>query len=69
MTLHEALARPTISVPDASRLFYDLGRNASYDAAKRGEIPTVDIGGKRRALVAPIAEKLGLQFTAGRAAA
>jgi hypothetical protein len=68
MTLEEALARPTISVPDAGRLFYDMGRNASYDAAKRGDIPTVIIGGKVRAVVAPIAEKLGLRLTAGKAA-
>lgn len=68
MTLDEALALATISVPEAGRLFYDLGRNASYDAAKRGEIPTVDIGGKKRAVVAPIAERVGLRSTVGKAA-
>lgn len=69
MTLEEALAKATVSIPEAGRIFYELGRNASYEAAKRGDIPIVEIGGKKRAVVAPIAEKLGLRSTAGRAAA
>lgn len=68
MTLDEALAKATISVPDAGALFYGLARNASYDAAKTGDIPTVKIGGKKRVPVAPLAEKLGLRSTVGRAA-
>ena len=69
MTLTEALSLATVSVPEAGELFYGLGRNASYDAAKRGDIPTVTIGGKIRVPVAPIAIQLGLQPTAGKAAA
>jgi hypothetical protein len=34
----------TLSVPDAGRIYFALGRNASYDAAARGEIPTIRIG-------------------------
>jgi hypothetical protein len=34
----------TISVPDAGRRYFGMSRNASYDAAARGEIPTVRIG-------------------------
>ena len=34
----------TITVPDAGRIYFGLGRNASYDAAKRGEIPTIKVG-------------------------
>ena len=34
----------TISVPEAGRRYFDLGRGASYDAAKRGDIPVVRIG-------------------------
>lgn len=68
MTLNEALARPTIPVPDAGKLFFGLGRNASYDAAKRGEIPTMKVGGRVVAIVAPLAEKLGLRTNFGRAA-
>ncbi len=60
MTLDEALSRPTIPVPDAGSIFFGLSRNGSYEAAKRGDIPTVSMGRKRLALVAPIAERLGL---------
>ncbi|WP_167391373.1 hypothetical protein [Mesorhizobium temperatum] len=69
MTLDEALSHATVSVPDAGRLFFNLARNASYDAAKRGDIQTIKIGGKMVVPVAPIAAQLGLQFkAAGRAA-
>ena len=34
----------TISVPEAGRRYFGLGRNASYMAATRGELPTVRIG-------------------------
>lgn len=60
MTLSDALGMATVSVPDAGRLFFNLARNASYDAAKRGDIPTVKIGGKIMVPVAPVAAKLGL---------
>jgi len=69
MTLDEALSRATISVPDAGKLFFGLAKNASYDAAKRGDFDTLTIGGKILVPVAPIAQRLGLPFTAGRAAA
>lgn len=68
MTIEEALSRPTISVPDAGKLFFGLARNAAYDAAKAGDIPTVKIGGRIMVPVAPLAEKLGLRSTVGRAA-
>jgi len=38
------LERLAISIPEAGASI-DLGRSASYDAAKRGDIPTVRIGG------------------------
>jgi len=34
----------TISVPEAGKRYFGLCRNASYDAAARGEIPTIKIG-------------------------
>ena len=34
----------TMTVPQAGRTYYDLGRNASYEAARRGEIPTIKVG-------------------------
>lgn len=34
----------TMSVPEAGKKYFGLSRNGSYDAAKRGEIPTIRIG-------------------------
>lgn len=68
MTLDEALSRPTISVPDAGRLFFGLARNAAYDAAKSGHIQTIRVGGRIVVPVAPLAAKLGLRTNFGTAA-
>jgi hypothetical protein len=65
MTLEEALSRPTIPVPDAGRLFFGIGRNAAYDAAKRGDFETIEIGGRIVVPVAPLAAKLGLRANIG----
>ena len=32
----------TITVPEAGRKYFGLCRNASYDAAARGEIPVIN---------------------------
>jgi hypothetical protein len=34
----------TLPVPEAGRRYFGLGKNASYAAAHRGEIPTIKIG-------------------------
>jgi hypothetical protein len=34
----------TVSVPEAGRRYFGLCRNASYDAAARGDIPTIRMG-------------------------
>ena len=34
----------TLSVPEAGRLYLGIGRDSSYEAAKRGEIPVIRIG-------------------------
>lgn len=67
ITLQEALSQATLSIPEAGWAFFKLGRHGSYEAARRGDIQTVDVGGKKRVPVAPIAKQLGLPFTAGRA--
>jgi hypothetical protein len=36
----------TMSVPEAGRIYYGLSRAASYDAAARGDIPTIRVGNK-----------------------
>ena len=37
-------APKTISVPEAGERYFELGRNASYEAARRGELRTIKIG-------------------------
>lgn len=61
MKVQDALRRPTISVPEAGKAFYGLAKNASYDAAKSGQIPTIEVGGRKFAVVAEIAKQLGLK--------
>ena len=65
MTIDEALRSPTISVPDAGSLFFGLGRCASYEAARRGDIPTIKIGGRLLVPVVALAEKVGLKARIG----
>jgi len=48
--------QPTLTVPVAGG-FLGLGRDSAYNAAKRGEIPTIRIG---RRLVVPTAALLTL---------
>ena len=55
----------TMTVPAAVKLYYDLGKNASYDAAKRGEIPTIRIG--RLLRVPIIALERQLEMVAAKA--
>jgi hypothetical protein len=55
---------PTISVPQAGRIF-GLSRPASYEAAKRGELPTIRIGRRLFVPVGKLREMLGLDVMAG----
>jgi hypothetical protein len=50
--------RLTMSVPEAGRLFFGLSRNASYRAALAGTIPSLRVGGRLFALVAPLERML-----------
>lgn len=52
-------ARPTISVPEAGELL-GLGRSASYEAAKRGDIPTIPVGRTLKVPTAKVLDLLGL---------
>jgi hypothetical protein len=47
----------TMAVPAAGRKYFNLGRNASYDAAKRGDIPVIKIGGRIVAVI-PALERM-----------
>jgi hypothetical protein len=48
----------TLSVPVAGRRYFDLGKNASYEAAKRGEIPVIKIGSRLRVPVVALERML-----------
>ena len=48
----------TMSVPECGRLYFGLGRNASYEAAKRGDIPTIRIGRLLRAVPSVLDRRL-----------
>jgi excisionase family DNA binding protein len=49
---HDNVEHPYVtSVPDAGRTYLNLGRGASYEAARRGEIPTIRVG---RKLLVPV---------------
>jgi hypothetical protein len=48
----------TLSVPVAGRRYFDLGRNASYEAAKRGELPVIRIGSRLRVPIAALERML-----------
>jgi len=56
----------TLPIPEAGRRYFGLGRNASYAAAKRGDIPTIQIGRLLRAPVVALERRLE---EAGQAAA
>ena len=38
----------TMSIPLFGKLVFDLGEAKSYEAAIRGDIPTIKLGGKKR---------------------
>jgi hypothetical protein len=56
--MQEGSAPKTMTVPDAGRIYFGLGRNASYDAAKRGDIPTIKVGRLLRVPVAAMERRL-----------
>jgi excisionase family DNA binding protein len=47
----------TVSVPEAGK-WLGIGRNAAYEAARRGEIPTIKIGKLLRVPVVALERKL-----------
>ena len=48
----------TLSVPEASRKYFGLSRNSAYEAAHRGDIPTIRIGRLLRVPVVALERKL-----------
>jgi hypothetical protein len=52
-------AEPTMSIPDAGEIL-GLSRASAYQAARRGEIPTIPIGRRRVVPTARLRRMLGL---------
>ena len=48
----------TLSVPAAGKRYFGLGRNGSYEAAARGEIPTIRVGRLLRVPIVAMERKL-----------
>lgn len=57
---------PTLPIPLAGRLAFDLGRAASYEAARRGVLPVIKVGKRSVVPTAELRRLLGLDPT-GRA--
>lgn len=50
--------KKTLSVPEAGQIYFGLSKNGSYEAAHRGEIPTVRIGRLLRVPIVALERKL-----------
>ena len=59
--LQALLAEPTASVPDVGRVCFKMSRTGSYEAAKRGDFPTVRIGRLTFVPTAPLRKMLGIE--------
>lgn len=46
-----------MTIPEAGQKYFGIGRSASYEAARRGEIPTMKIGRKHLVPVAAMERK------------
>lgn len=58
-TFPDPRVRPVLSVPEAGA-FLGLSRSAAYDAARRGDIPTLRMGRSVRVPTAEFARQLRL---------
>jgi hypothetical protein len=56
--MSEEAAPLTISVPEAGKRYFGLSRNGSYNAAARGDIPTIKVGRLLRVSVRVMERKL-----------
>lgn len=51
----------TLTVPEAGAEYFGLSRGASYEAAKRGDIPTIRMGKLLRVPVRALEEMLNVK--------
>lgn len=64
VTISDIANLPTVTVPVAGQVL-GIGRDASYAAAARGEIPTLRLGRSLRVPVARLLEMLGVPTGGG----
>lgn len=57
--LLELLSKPTLSIEEAGKVL-GLGRGGAYEAARRGDIPTISFGARKRVPTARIITMLGV---------
>jgi hypothetical protein len=50
----------TLTIPEAGEMYFGLSRNASYAAAKRGDIPTIRIGKLLRVPIRALEQRLDM---------
>jgi hypothetical protein len=60
MSKRETVLPLTMSVPLYGKLVFEISENSAYAAAERGDIPTIEMGGKKRVPV-----RVALQRVAG----
>ena len=63
-TLPDPWSTPTLSVPDAGRLVFGIGRGGAYAAARAGTLPVVSNGRRVRVPTSWVYEALGLPIPA-----
>jgi hypothetical protein len=56
----------TLSEPTAGKRYFGLSRNGSYEAARRGDLPTIRVGRLLRVPVATLEKRLEQVGATGR---
>jgi hypothetical protein len=60
--LRNLLSKPTADIPDVGRVCFELSRNGSYDAAKRGDLgEIIKVGRLQKVITSTLRAKLGLE--------
>jgi hypothetical protein len=57
--------RKTLSVPEAGQLYFGMGRDAAYNAAKRGDLPVIRFGRLLRVSVPALEKMLDAEVAQG----
>ena len=59
--LKAIFSKPTVSIPEAGRVCFGLSRNSSYAAARKGDIPTIKVGGSLYVPTSALRKILGIE--------